>query len=238
MSTILVTRPIDEANATAQKLEAIGHRVVQAPMLKVEPVSFEIPEENRSIIITSKNGARMGLANIGNKARPIFAVGEKTAEEARMLGFTNVTVGPGTARKMVPMLLECSGISETRKYTHLCGSALSYNICDVLKGEGLDAENTVTYQTRGQRSLGVGVQEALNDGEIDLALFYSPRTATIFEEVVADYGRSDWLGKMDALCLSTRVADNLLGPWRSKAYAVIPTEKAMFSLIDNPGETL
>ena len=76
MSTILVTRPIEEANGTAQRLEHMGHRVIQAPMLKVEPVSFEIPEENRSIIITSKNGARMGLSNIGNKNRPIFAVGE------------------------------------------------------------------------------------------------------------------------------------------------------------------
>lgn len=232
MKTILVTRPITEANVTAEKLEAAGNRVVIAPALQVEPVSFEIPDENRSIIITSQNGARMGLANIGNKVRPIFAVGDKTADEARKLGFTNITVGPGTARQMVPMLLEC-GVTETRKYTHLCGSTLAYNICDVLQGEGLDAENTVTYQTRANRNLSMGVQEALDEGEIDVALFYSPRTATIFEEVVADYGRSDWLHKMDALCLSTRVAENLLGPWRSKSYAVIPTEKALLSLIDH-----
>ncbi len=232
MKTILVTRPITEANVTAEKLEAAGNRVVIAPALQVEPVSFEIPDENRSIIITSQNGARMGLANIGNKTRPIFAVGDKTADEARKLGFTNITVGPGTARQMVPLLLEC-GVTETRKYTHLCGSTLAYNICDVLRGEGLDAETTVTYQTRANRNLSMGVQEALDEGEIDIALFYSPRTATIFEEVVADYGRSDWLHKIDALCLSTRVADNLLGPWRSKSYAVIPTEKALLSLIDH-----
>lgn len=230
MSTILVTRPLDEATPTAEKLEALGHRVVLAPMLQVEPVSFEIPDENRSIIITSKNGARMGLVNIGNKARPIFAVGEKTADEARNLGFTNITVGPGTARELVPLLLEC-GLSEKRKYTHLCGNALAYNISDVLVSEGLDAENTITYQTRPVGGLSVGVQEALDSGEIDLALFYSPRTATIFEEVVADYGRSDWLRNMDALCLSTRVANNLIGPWRDKAYAIIPTEKAMFSMV-------
>lgn len=235
MSTVLITRPIDEATPTAEKLEALGHRVVIAPMLKVEPVSFEIPDDGRSIIITSKNGARMGLVNIGNKGRPIFAVGEKTADEARKLGFTNVTVGPGTARQMIPMLLEC-GLAEKRKYTYLCGNNLSYNISDVLSGEGIDAENTVTYQTRGQRGLSMGVQEALDAGEVDIALFYSPRTATIFEEVVADYGRSDWLRKMDALCLSTRVAENLLGPWRSKEYAVIPTEKAMFSMLGRGDE--
>lgn len=230
MSTILVTRPIDEAMPTAEKLEAMGHRVVIAPAIQVEPVSFEIPGESRSIIVTSKNGARLGLVNVGNKDRPIFAVGDKTADEARKLGFTNVTVGPGTARQLVPLLLEC-GLTEKRKYTHLCGTTLSYNISDVLKSEGLDAENTVTYHTRAIGGLSAGVQEALDEGKIDTALFYSPRTATIFEETVADYGRSDWLRTIDALCLSTRVADNLLGPWRNKNYAVIPTEKAMFSLL-------
>ena len=234
MSTILVTRPMEEATPTAEKLEALGHRVVIAPMLRVEPVSFEIPDENRSIIITSKNGARMGLVNIGNKDRPIFAVGEKTADEARKLGFSNITVGPGTARQMVPMLLEC-GLSEKRKYTYLCGNTVSYNISDVLQSEGLDAVNTVTYQTRPVRGVSVAVQEALDAGEVDTALFYSPRTATIFEEVVAEYGRSDWLRGLDALCLSTRVAENLLGPWRSKKYAIIPTEKAMFSQLKAAG---
>lgn len=230
MSTILVTRPIDEATPTAERLEAMGHHVVMAPAIRVEPVSFEIPDESRSIIVTSKNGARLGLVNVGNKARPIFAVGDKTADEARNLGFTNVTVGPGTARQLVPLLLEC-GLTEKRKYTHLCGTTLSYNISDVLKNEGLDAVNTVTYQARALRGLSGGVQEALDEGKIDTALFYSPRTATIFEETVAEYGRSDWLRNMDALCLSTRVAENLLGPWRNKSYAVIPTEKAMFSLL-------
>lgn len=230
MSTILVTRPIDEAGTTAEKLKAVGHHVIVSPAIRVEPVSFEIPDENRSIIVTSKNSVRLGLANVGNKTRPIFAVGDKTAQEARDLGFTNVTTGPGTARQLVPLLLEC-GVSEKRKYTHLCGTTLSYNISDVLTSEGLDAENTVTYHTRAARELNPEVQEALDGGKIDIALFYSPRTATIFEETVAEYGRSDWLSTMDALCLSSRVADNLLGPWRGKKYAVMPTEKAMFSLL-------
>ena len=63
MSTLLVTRPLEEAKPTAAKLEAMGYHVMMSPMLKVEPVSFEIPDESRSIIVTSKNGARMGLAN-------------------------------------------------------------------------------------------------------------------------------------------------------------------------------
>jgi len=226
MRTLLITRPIAEAESTGQQLEAMGHRVVYAPMLKVEPISFEIPDEKRSLIITSKNGARFGLANIGDKGRAIFAVGEQTAQVARDIGFTNITVGPGTARQLVPLLLEC-GITYKRPYAHICGNELSYNIADVLCAEGIDAVNTQTYQTTAVNSFSPSVEEAMESEEIDGVLFYSPRTATIFEEAISETGHHAWLPKLDAYCLSTRVRQQLIGPWRSKNYALMPTEKSL-----------
>ncbi len=230
MSSFLVTRPIAEAEKTGAKLERLGFRATYAPMLRVEPVSFEIPEETRSLIVTSRNGARFGLANIGNKSRPIFAVGEQTAAEARALGFNNITVGPGTARKLVPLLLEC-GVSQKREYAHLCGSVVSYNIASVLRDAGIDAESTVTYQTLPNRVFSPSVQEEIEMGEIENVLFYSPRTATIFEEAISENNKHDWLPKLNAYCLSNRIADNLLGPWKTISAAVLPTEKALLSLL-------
>jgi len=232
MKTFLVTRPTTESKPTGNKLEMLGHRAIYAPMLKIDPVSFEIPDETRSLILTSKNGARFGLANIGEKGRPIFAVGEQTAAVARDMGFTNITVGPGTARKLVPLLLEC-GVNQKRDYAHLCGNEIAYNICDVLKDEGIDAVNTVTYQTIPNRSFSPAVEEAMELGEIDAVLFYSPRTATIFEEAISETGHHDWLPNLDAYCLSPRVSDALLGPWRKVQYAILPTEKALFGLFKN-----
>lgn len=229
MKTILVTRPTTESKPTGEKLETLGHSVVYAPMLNISPVSFEIPDDSRSLIVTSKNGARFGLANIGDKARPIFAVGEQTAAVARSMGFTNVTVGPGTARKLVPILLEC-GESAKRDYAHLCGNEIAYNISDVLQDEGIDAINTTTYQTLPNRSFSMAVEEAMEEGQIDAVLFYSPRTATIFEEAISETGHHDWLPQLDAYCLSPRVADELMGPWRTVQHAVMPTEKALFRL--------
>jgi len=229
MKTLMITRPIAEAEPTGAKLEAMGHRVIYAPMLKVDPVSFEIPDEKRSLIITSKNGARFGLANIGDKSRSIFAVGEQTAQVARDMGFSNITVGPGTARQLVPLLLEC-GVTYKRPYAHMCGNDVSYDIAGVLKNDGIDAVNTVTYQTIANRSFSPSVEEAMQSGEIDGVLFYSPRTATIFEEVVSETGHHDWLPKLDAYCLSTRVREQLLGPWRSKNYALMPTEKSLLGM--------
>lgn len=229
MKTFLITRPTTESGPTGEKLEALGHTVHFAPMLKIDPVSFEIPEETRSLILTSKNGARFGLANIEQKDRPIFAVGEKTAAVARSMGFTNITVGPGTARQLVPLLLEC-GDATKREYAHLCGNEIAYNISDVLEDDGIDAINTITYQTTPNRSFPPAVEEAMEEGQIDSVLFYSPRTATIFEEAISEAGKHDWLPQLDAYCLSPRVADELMGPWRSVSYAMIPTEKALFGL--------
>jgi uroporphyrinogen-III synthase len=229
MKTFLITRPNTEAKPTGDKLETMGHRVLYAPMLKIDPISFEIPHESRSLILTSKNGARFGLANIGDKDRAIFAVGEQTAAVARAMGFTNITVGPGTARKLVPLLLEC-GINQKREYAHLCGNEIAYNISAVLSDEGIDAVNTVTYQTLPNRSFNMAVEEAMNEGKVDSVLFYSPRTATIFEEAISETGHHDWLPQLDAYCLSPRVADELMGPWRSIKNAILPTEKALFGL--------
>jgi len=230
MKTILITRPSTESKSTGDKLEMMGHRVAYAPMLNIAPVSFEIPDETRSLILTSKNGARFGLANIGEKGRAIYAVGEQTAAVARDMGFRNITVGAGTARKLVPILLEC-GDTHKRDYAHLCGNEIAYNISDVLKDEGIDAVNTVTYQTTPNRSFSPAVAEAMDRGEIDAVLFYSPRTATIFEEAISEAGHPDWLPKLDALCLSPRVSNELLGPWRSIKRAILPTEKALFGLL-------
>lgn len=230
MKTILVTRPETEAAETGHKLEALGYHVLYAPMIKIAPVSFEIPDDTRTLVITSKNGARYGLANIGNKNRPIFAVGEQTADVARSLGFTNIIVGPGTARQLVPLLLQ-SGDQTKRDYSHLCGSEIAYNIASVLRDAGFDAENIVTYQSLPNRSFPPAVQEAMEAGQINAVLFYSPRTATIFEEAISECGFHDWLPKLDAYCLSERVANELFGPWKSINRSVMPQEKALLSLL-------
>lgn len=229
MRSFLITRPKFEAEQTGQKIEAKGHRAVYAPMIQVISVSFAIPDDARSLIITSKNGARFGLSTVGNKHRPIFAVGEETAAEAINMGFTNVTAGPGTARGLIPLLLEC-GISQKRDYTHLSGTDISYDIAGALRDQGLDANHTVTYQAQPHRVLSPSVQEEMEMGEIDNVLFYSPRTATTFEETISELGRHDWFSKMNAYCLSANIAANLLGPWKSVNHSTLPTENALFKL--------
>ncbi|WP_374765111.1 uroporphyrinogen-III synthase [Yunchengibacter salinarum] len=228
--TVLVTRPRIEAETTAADLERRGCDALIAPMVEVQPASFELPEETRSLIVTSKNGARHGLSMIPQKGRPVYAVGQATADECKRLGFTNVSVGPGTAKGLIPVLSE-SGIKVKRQYTWLSGEDTAYDIAGVLQNQGIDAERLVTYRTRAAQGFPTDVTVALDQGDVDAVLFYSARAATIFEELVSELEKTWWLKKLDAITMSARVSDNLIGPWASIRHAVLPTELSLFKLL-------
>src|ERR1700710_250704 len=99
---VLVTRPHPDDETTAAGLRAKGYEVLQAPMLRFEPVAFhdDIDARYGAVIVTSANALR-GLTPHLEASRllklPLFAVGEHTAAAARNAGFVNVIPAHGDA---------------------------------------------------------------------------------------------------------------------------------------------
>ena len=231
MATILLTRPIDDVTASKRRLELLGHEVLLAPMIKIQPVTFAVPDKTSTLIVTSANAVRHGLRNLEGRDWTVYCVGEVTAQAARDEGFTRVIAGPGTARGLMPILLSSSG-EVKRQFTHMAGEEVAYNITDALRQNGFEANTTTVYRAVAANGLPFDAEGALNSGSVTHVLFYSPRTATIFEEVVSDLDRHYWLHKLTAVGISTRVGDMLIGPWQSIKTAIMPTEQGMFKLID------
>lgn len=232
MARILVTRPADEAVETRRRLELLGHEVIVSPVMESFPVTSEVPEKGRSLVLTSKNAVRYGLTNLSDREWEVFCVGAATAEAARDEGFHQIITGPGTAKGLTRLLIENAKGSMPRKYNYLCGSEISYNITDALTRAGVDATDTIVYLTRPASALTEEARAALEMGRIDAALFYSPRSATVFEEIIADHGLMDLLGSVRAFALSSRVAENLLGPWAEVHRSLVPTEHALFEILN------
>src|SRR5512143_4360496 len=98
---LVVTRPQDDSERTAATLRARGHDVLVAPLLRVAPVAADISGGWGGVIITSANAPG---AIAGNAARaalvklPLFAVGRRSADAARLAGFVNVTSAGGDVR--------------------------------------------------------------------------------------------------------------------------------------------
>jgi len=84
---IVVTRPRDQAGPLVARLEALGHEVVECPLIEIEPLPGPIEVEGYEwVIVTSPNGARELCARARGRLPKVAAVGPGTAETLQELG--------------------------------------------------------------------------------------------------------------------------------------------------------
>jgi uroporphyrinogen-III synthase len=84
---VIVTRPRAQAGPLVQRLEALGHEVVECPLIEIERISDEPIDASGYdwVIVTSPNGADE-VARRGRNLPRVAAVGPGTAERLRELG--------------------------------------------------------------------------------------------------------------------------------------------------------
>ena len=82
---VVVTRPQADGERTAAALEALGHEVLVAPLMRIEPIAADLAGTWSAIVITSANALQAAPATI-DKTLPVFAVGDRSAEAARRAG--------------------------------------------------------------------------------------------------------------------------------------------------------
>jgi uroporphyrinogen-III synthase len=84
---VVVTRPRDQAGPLVQRLEELGHEVVECPLIEIEPTDGAVEVDGYDwVIVTSPNGARELVRRAGGTLPKIAAVGPGTAETLRGLG--------------------------------------------------------------------------------------------------------------------------------------------------------
>jgi uroporphyrinogen III methyltransferase/synthase len=84
---IVVTRPREQAGPLVARLEALGHEIVECPLIEIEPLEGPVEVEGYEwVIVTSPNGARELHARAQGKLPKVAAVGPGTAETLRALG--------------------------------------------------------------------------------------------------------------------------------------------------------
>jgi uroporphyrinogen III methyltransferase/synthase len=90
--TVAVTRARAQASGLARTLRELGAEIVEAPVIRIEPLAFEVPDlaGYDLLCLTSPNG--VGI---------LFAQLDRQGFDARALAGTRVAaIGPGTAREL------------------------------------------------------------------------------------------------------------------------------------------
>ncbi|NGP16650.1 uroporphyrinogen-III synthase [Devosia aurantiaca] len=227
---MLVTRPEPDAQATGERLEALGIDYVAAPLLTRQNIQAHLPGPDgfAAMALTSTNALRSlddqdALEPFRHK--PVFAVGDRTAHEARMLGFTEVMAADGTLDSLVTAiaLARLEG-----PVFYPCGRHLSGDLAHALAPHGLMVATVAIYDMVAETRL----PEAASDlTQFDAALIYSRRTAEIFAALAAAHIAPEERRHLPMLCLSENVAAPLLSAHFSRVHlADHPSEEAMMAL--------
>ncbi|MEP1029540.1 MAG: uroporphyrinogen-III synthase, partial [Alphaproteobacteria bacterium] len=110
MARILVTRPEQDAAATAARLRDLGHDPLITPLMAVRflpgpPLDLAGVQ---ALLVTSANGARALAARQAgsNIPLPVLAVGDATARAARDLGFPDVESAGGDVDDLARLAAE------------------------------------------------------------------------------------------------------------------------------------
>lgn len=237
---LLVTRPADEATATAARLNAQGHTTLIQPLLAYESLRPpELKDRPGAIALTSRNAVRaLGDWPFAAKWRslPVFAVGDATAAAARDAGFTAVRSAAGDGLALARLV---AGSLKPRDGTVLYPAAANRSPVfeTELKGSGFTVETVIAYRMIPAQKLDAGVKAALSSGALDGVLFYSPRTASVFRDLVTAAGILPALAKVTVFAISEATAAALQGTATAALrIAVTPDEEAMMRLIGPAGK--
>jgi uroporphyrinogen-III synthase len=235
---VLVTRPEPAAERTAAALIARGHEVWKVPLMRVAPLDADLTGTWGAIIMTSANAP---AAIAGNPARavliatPAFAVGRRSAEAARVAGFTDVTTAGGDVRDLVRLIAGRRADAKA-PLLYLAGEDRAADLTAELAARGIAAEMRVVYRAVTAPFPGELIA-ALEAGDVQAVLHFSKRSAENYVAGARAAGIADQAMAVRHYCLSAQVAEPLQAAGaRRVAVAPRPQEAALIELLPlSPG---
>jgi uroporphyrinogen-III synthase len=238
---VLVTRPHPDDETTASGLRARGYEVLQAPMLRFEPIAFSDDEDGQygAVIVTSANAVR-GLSPQPKGSRllklPLFAVAEQTAAAARAAGFENVMSADGDAgslRDLVLARVKSKELKKSNPLLYLAGADLARDLGGELGERGFTVVTHTTYRMSPVPDLPPETCDAFAANRIEAVLHYSRRSARAFVEASRNAGVEISALAIPQCCISDGVASVMRDAGATQVMvAASPDENALFGALD------
>lgn len=232
---LLLTRPIDQARETAARLEALGHAVVFAPMLVIEPLDASPIATGglAALVITSARAVEvlMGRPEIVNlRALPAFAVGERTADVLRSAGFERIVSAGADAVALARLVRECLAPGDGT-VLYACGRDRRGDLDVRLREAGFAVDLVELYAAQRAQALPADAARALETGRIDAVLVYSRRTAEAFAETSSTAGLD--LAGLRVVAISGAAAEPLAASGAHLTIAATPDETGMLACLQS-----
>lgn len=235
----LITRPALDAEPFASEVAALGYEVLLDPVFDI--AFYQGPaidlSDVQGLLITSANGVRAFAVRMGATTKgvwgdlPVWAVGDSSAREAVALGFADVRSAGGDVEDLA-RLVAAEADPAQGALLHPAASKVAGDLQGELTRRGYRYRREILYDAKASEALKQTTLDALKNGKIKAAAFFSPRSAKLFCALAEKAGVTDDLAACQAYCLSPAVAEKLAGSsWLSVAVAAAPTRESLLALI-------
>lgn len=215
-----MTRTEPGASRTATRLAARGFEPLIAPVLAVRPIIQPAPDLTGigALAFTSPNGVAVFADLTPDRSLPVFAVGDATAERARLAGFQSVTSASGALSDLAWLI---AGAAPGRVLAP--GAREPAGDLVALMGGAVETVILPVYEAAETR--------AKPPADFDAVLAHSPRAA---QATARALGRDGGAGRL-AVAISAAAA----APLAAAGFAEIrtagePTDAAVLLALGNP----
>jgi uroporphyrinogen-III synthase len=233
---VLITRAEGDAEKLAARLAERGYDTVIESLMTIrfraDTTRGLTPflDGVQATLFTSANGVRAFAAATPRRDFRVFAVGDATAAAARAEGFAEVASADGAVDDLATLVIARLKPKDGA-LIHAAGSVSAGDLSGLLEAAGFAVRRAVLYEAIESVALSASTRDAIQRGDIDAALFFSPRNAATFVRLAS--GLEEGCKHMIGVALSAAVAEKLaLLPWRRVAVAGAPNEAALLAALD------
>jgi uroporphyrinogen-III synthase len=230
---VLITRPQRQGERTAQRLIELGHEAVMMPLS--EPVHdgaaaiAALAKTTGALAITSAEAVRalsdQAASLTQHLDRPLYAVGNATAEAATAAGFRTVKAASGDGGDLADLI----AAEITGSVTYLAGRPRAETFEKRAAELGLELVIAECYRME-PITPGSDARETLQQSPPEAILLYSRETAIGLFRFFNPL--PEWLTAARILCLSEAVAAAVPARLQKNLrIAVMPDEQSLLSLL-------
>ena len=225
---VWVARPLPAGRRTAERVAALGHRPLLAPVLDLAASGAPPPDGTFDALVLTSASAVAPVAGTRFAALPAYCVGTRTAAVARAAGLGPVHEAGGDAEALAGLIGRA--LPPGARLLHAAGRERKDEPAATLGRRGFRLAVWVAYAATPLPALPEAVTAALAEGGLDAALHYSRRSAATALGLARAAGREGEFRRLLHHCLSADVAVPLVAAGiLSHVVAARPDEDALMA---------
>lgn len=228
---VWITRTLPGAASTAARVRALGWTPLVGPLLMVRQLDEPLCLAGvGALAFTSPNGVAAFARLEGERALPVFAVGDGTADAARAAGFAKVASAAGDIHALIA-LIAARRQDFSGRLLRPGAREPAGDLDSALAARGIEATSCAVYETIAT-ALHADSPEMrkLFSGELAAVLIHSPRAGRRLAGILA--GMIPVPARL--VCISSAAARPLAAAGRATVIAAHPGEEAMLAALGAP----